>query len=514
MPEEQVPPVVAVVVANDPGRWFEECLEALGAQDYPNLDVLVVDAASHDELTARVAAVLPRAFILRQSEAGGFSAAANEALVRRRGGVSPVGLPRRRGPCARRGPLHGRARPIARMPASSARSSSSGRRRTGCSKSASASTVSAPAVERVEPGELDQAQHDEVREVFAVPGGCTLVRADLFRALGGFDPEIDLFGEDVDLCWRAQVAGARVVVAPAARVRHLELARSGARPVGDVAALRRRHELRAVLKNYDWPRRLLVGIDLAAGSVVEARARARSEATGPGRGGSGTHGGGTGVTARAAGRSQGARAGPSAARPCGRAAVEPWWATAALEAAQGGPVSGVPVGAVGEREPRWRSCSATRTMRAGDAGSVPLRRGRLPRTGWALAALVVVVVFGVRNLLAGHLPLVGQLLPFPAPAVLLREFFGGWQDAGWQATGPAPTAFGLVGRRRSRPARQHRPGGEAAAARARSSSGRSGCTGSLRPLGSEPRPAGGDDRLSRAARSCGTASPPATCRRS
>ena len=79
MPEEQVPPVVAVVVANDPGRWFEDCLEALGAQDYPNLDVLVVDAASHDELTARVAAVLPRAFILRESEARGFSAAANES---------------------------------------------------------------------------------------------------------------------------------------------------------------------------------------------------------------------------------------------------------------------------------------------------------------------------------------------------------------------------------------------------------------------------------------------------
>jgi len=80
MPEEQAPPVVAVVVASDPGPWFEECLEALGAQDYPNLDVLVVDAASHEELTARVAAVLPRAFILRQSERRGFSAAANEAL--------------------------------------------------------------------------------------------------------------------------------------------------------------------------------------------------------------------------------------------------------------------------------------------------------------------------------------------------------------------------------------------------------------------------------------------------
>ena len=51
MPEEQVPPVVAVVVASDPALWFEGCLEALAAQDYPNLDVLVVDAASREELT-------------------------------------------------------------------------------------------------------------------------------------------------------------------------------------------------------------------------------------------------------------------------------------------------------------------------------------------------------------------------------------------------------------------------------------------------------------------------------
>jgi hypothetical protein len=59
--------------------------------------------------------------------------------------------------------------------------------------------------------------------------------------------------------------------------------------------------------------------------------------------------------------------------------------------------------------------------------------------------LILVILFGVRNLLGSHLPLVGQLLPFPGPAILLREFFSGWQNAGWQATGPAPPAFGLVG---------------------------------------------------------------------
>ena len=69
---------------------------------------------------------------------------------------------------------------------------------------------------------MDQEQHDAVRDVFAVPGGATLIRADLFAAIGGYDDGIVGLGDDVDLCWRAHVVGARVLIAPAARVRHLE----------------------------------------------------------------------------------------------------------------------------------------------------------------------------------------------------------------------------------------------------------------------------------------------------
>ena len=88
-------------------------------------------------------------------------------------------------------------------------------------------------VDRVEPGEVDHGQHDAVRDVFLAPGGCTLVRADLFAELGGFDPDVFVMGEDLDLCWRAQIAGARVLVAPQARVRHLELLASGRRRLPD-----------------------------------------------------------------------------------------------------------------------------------------------------------------------------------------------------------------------------------------------------------------------------------------
>src|SRR5207253_11416558 len=45
-PQPSAPPVVAVVVANEPGDWFEEALVALGGQDYPNQSVLVMDAGA------------------------------------------------------------------------------------------------------------------------------------------------------------------------------------------------------------------------------------------------------------------------------------------------------------------------------------------------------------------------------------------------------------------------------------------------------------------------------------
>ncbi|MGI8793865.1 MAG: glycosyltransferase family A protein, partial [Acidimicrobiales bacterium] len=64
-PGAGAPPVVAVVVTHDPGPWFEEVLSALGAQDYPDLSVLVIDADSAEDPTARVAATLPSAFVRR-----------------------------------------------------------------------------------------------------------------------------------------------------------------------------------------------------------------------------------------------------------------------------------------------------------------------------------------------------------------------------------------------------------------------------------------------------------------
>jgi GT2 family glycosyltransferase len=53
-----------------------------------------------------------------------------------------------------------------------------------------------------------------------VSGACFLMRTDLFRRIGGFDPDIFLFYEDDDLCRRLMDRGAAPLMEPRAIVRH------------------------------------------------------------------------------------------------------------------------------------------------------------------------------------------------------------------------------------------------------------------------------------------------------
>lgn len=71
----------------------------------------------------------------------------------------------------------------------------------------------------IEPLEIDQEQHDAVRDVFALSSACLLIRADLFRELGGFEPTIEDDGAALDLCWRSHLSGARVMIVPSAMAR-------------------------------------------------------------------------------------------------------------------------------------------------------------------------------------------------------------------------------------------------------------------------------------------------------
>lgn len=61
-----------------------------------------------------------------------------------------------------------------------------------------------------------------------LPGACLLVRGEVLASLGGFDPELFLYGEDLDLCWRVREAGWEITLDPSVVVLHEGSASSGA----------------------------------------------------------------------------------------------------------------------------------------------------------------------------------------------------------------------------------------------------------------------------------------------
>ncbi len=250
------PAVVAVLVTRDAGPYLEAALAGLGAQDYPALSILVVDAGSVEDPTDRVAAVLPGAYVRHLDGAAGFGGAANDALTAVEGAtfllvchddvvLDPTAVrllveEAYRSNAAIVGPklvefdqpdrLLDVGRAIDRL----------GGAHTG-----------------IEPGELDQEQHDGVRDVFYVSSAVMLVRADLFSELGGFDPDTFPGSEDLDLCWRARLAGARIVVVPDARAAHVEAADQRVADAATPRALARKR-VRVVLTSCSVPTLLWV----------------------------------------------------------------------------------------------------------------------------------------------------------------------------------------------------------------------------------------------------------------
>ncbi len=70
----------------------------------------------------------------------------------------------------------------------------------------------------LEGNEIDAGQYDVVRDVAAVAGVSMLIRRDLARGVGGPDPKMPPEAAAIDLCQRARLRGARVVVVPSSEV--------------------------------------------------------------------------------------------------------------------------------------------------------------------------------------------------------------------------------------------------------------------------------------------------------
>jgi GT2 family glycosyltransferase len=71
-------------------------------------------------------------------------------------------------------------------------------------------------------GEADAGQYDtpQLQELFSASAGATLYRARMLREIGIFDERFFAYFEDVDISFRAHLAGWRVLYEPSAVVRH------------------------------------------------------------------------------------------------------------------------------------------------------------------------------------------------------------------------------------------------------------------------------------------------------
>ena len=262
------PTVLAIVVAHDGRRWFKDCLVGLNTQTYELLDVLVVDDASPDsrqppslKRVAKRHLRKRRWGYLRTPRPLGFGGAINWALARVKTDVDLLLF------------IHDDAeltpgsveRMVSRMLAEPS---------TAVVGPKVVSWTDPDVLEEVgmsadrfgypykglEEGEIDLGQHDAAREVFYVTSTCMLMRHDVFRQLRGWDGRLHAYAEDLDLCWRARLAGYSVRVEPQARARHAIAMASGHRqtPFQPLRYFSRRNRLRTITKNVSGLRLLVL----------------------------------------------------------------------------------------------------------------------------------------------------------------------------------------------------------------------------------------------------------------
>ena len=69
--------------------------------------------------------------------------------------------------------------------------------------------------------EKDHGQYDTPADVLWCSGACLMVRASVWKALGGLDDRFFAHMEEIDLCWRMQIRGWKVTVVPQSFVYHI-----------------------------------------------------------------------------------------------------------------------------------------------------------------------------------------------------------------------------------------------------------------------------------------------------
>lgn len=119
--------------------------------------------------------------------------------------------------------------------------------------------------------ETDHGQYNEPIEVFWASGACMMVRAKLFKEIGGFDGSFFAHMEEIDLCWRIRNAGYTIKCIPASVVYHVGGATLPKNNPGKTF-LNFRNNLTMLWKNLPTSRRIwVIGLRLVLDGVAGIR---------------------------------------------------------------------------------------------------------------------------------------------------------------------------------------------------------------------------------------------------
>lgn len=270
-------PLVSVVIPNWNGlRHLPTCLDALRVQTYSGLEIIVADNASHDGSQAIIASRYPEVCLIRLPENRGFTGACNAG----------IGVAKGEYVILLNNDTQAEPNWIDEVAAAFARHPDAGmvaskmllfnRRDTLHSAGDFYRTDGIPGNRGVWQKDGEPYQREEY--VFSACGGSAAYRRAMLNHVGVLDDDFFFSCEDVDLAWRAQLAGWKCVYAPQAVVYHHLAATGGGATASYYDG---RNTIWVIAKNYPGPllRKYLVSILRAQVRRASAALRAwRGEA--------------------------------------------------------------------------------------------------------------------------------------------------------------------------------------------------------------------------------------------
>jgi GT2 family glycosyltransferase len=229
--------VSVTIVTYNSGRFIRRCLESVLEQDYPHLELIVIDNASSDGTTDILEPFEDRATIVYNQENLGFAAAQNQAITLARGEwvltlnpdvlllpdfVSKLMASADIDPAA--GTLCGK---LLMMDASFEIPDQRVVDSTGI--------YFTPMMRHLDRGclETDNGHYLNYEYVFGATAAAACYRRKMIEDVSideeFFDPDFFTYREDADVAWRAQLLGWKCIYTPHARGYHVRKLRPGMR---------------------------------------------------------------------------------------------------------------------------------------------------------------------------------------------------------------------------------------------------------------------------------------------